>query len=86
MELNDEHILLQGPLTLADVWVEMVMPSLSALLSNATRETLGHLSPVFGALGSHDVGEDAILLLGPGALGEVAAVIEFKPAGVAFDL
>ena len=36
MEFNDLNVFLDGPLSLADVWVEVVMPPLSALLANST--------------------------------------------------
>ena len=64
----------------------MVVPSLTALLSDTTREALGYIGPVFGSLRNDDTGQDLIFLLGPGALRKVAAVVEFKPAGVALDL
>ena len=46
MEFNDLNILLNGPLSLADVWVEMVVPPLSALFADASWQTLRYLGPV----------------------------------------
>ena len=36
MEFNDLNVFLDGPLSLADVWVEVVMPPLPALLADST--------------------------------------------------
>lgn len=86
MELDDEPVLVDGPLALADVRVQVVVPSLTALLSNATWQALGNLSPVFRALSRDDSSEDMILFFGPGPLGEVATVVQLEPARVALDL
>lgn len=86
MELDDQLVLVDGPLSLADVGVQVIVPSLTALLSNATWQALGNLSPVFGALSHDDSSEDSILFFGPGPLGEVATVVQLEPARVALDL
>ena len=86
MQLDNEHVFLHGPLALADVWIQVIMPSLSTLLSNAPWQALGHLGPVLGTLRRDDVREDLILLLRPGALGEMAAVVKLEPASVTLDL
>ena len=64
----------------------MVVPPLTALLSDASGEALGDLGPVFGPLRDDNTGQDLVLLLGPGALRKVTAVVELEPAGVALDL
>ena len=37
VQFNDLNVFLQGPLLLADVWVEVVVPALSALLADSPR-------------------------------------------------
>ena len=44
------------------------------------------MSPVPGARSRHNLREDLVLLFRPGALGEVAAIVELQPARVALDL
>jgi len=36
VELDDEHVFFHGPLAFSDVRVQVVVPALTALLSNAT--------------------------------------------------
>lgn len=86
VQLHDQRVLLNGPLALADVWVEVVVPPLTALLTDATWEAFGNMSPVLGTVADDNFSEDDVLLLGPGSLGEVAAVIQLEPARVALDL
>ena len=86
MEFDDHDVFLHGPLFLADVWVQMVVPSLPALLANAARESLCDLSPVMGSLTLDNLGQDPILILGPAALGEVRAVRDLEPPCVTLDL
>jgi hypothetical protein len=50
VSLNYGLVLLLGPAILADVRVEVVVPALSALLSDAPRQLLGDVAPVFGAV------------------------------------
>ena len=85
MQLDNEHVFLHGPLALADVWIQVIMPSFSALLSNAPWQAFGHLGPILGTLSRDDVREDLILFLRPGTLGEMATVIELEPACVTLD-
>ena len=44
------------------------------------------MRPVPGARSRHNLGEDLVLFFCPGALGEVAAIVELQPARVALDL
>ena len=50
MSIDDDLILLISPLVLADVRVQVVVPTLSALLADAARQLLGDEAPVFGAV------------------------------------
>lgn len=86
VESHDEHVFFDGPLALSDVRVQMVVPSLATLLSNASGKTLGDMGPVFGTLSDHDSGQDFIFLARPCAFSKVTAVVEFKPACMALDL
>ena len=86
MQLHDQQILIPGPLSLGDVRVKMIVPPLSALLSNATWKALSDLSPVFGSVLDDDRCQDLVFFFGPGSLREVAAVVEFEPPSVALDL
>ena len=86
MKFDNQAVFLNAPLPLADVWIKVVVPSLSALLTNATGKGLGHMSPVLGTFGSDNTGQNLILVSSPGALGKVRAVGEFEPPGVTFDL
>ncbi len=86
MEFDNQLVFLHGPLTLCDIRVQMVVPSLTTLLSNATGERFGNMSPIFGAVALNDSGQDLVFLLGPCAFGKMTTVVQFKPAGVALDL
>ena len=50
MSIDDDLILLLSPLVLADVRVQVVVPTLSALLADAARQLLSNEAPVFGAV------------------------------------
>lgn len=86
MQFNDHQIFFKGPLALHDVRVQMVVPALTTLLSDAPWEALGNLRPVFGALTMDNSDQDLVFLFRPGALCEVATVVQFEPACVALDL
>lgn len=47
MRLNDSPVFFLSPLVLFDVWVQMVVPSLPALLANPAWEGLGDVAPIF---------------------------------------
>lgn len=82
---KDQAIFLLRPLLLADVGVEVVVPSLPALLANATRQSCCDGTPVLGPVILHHLPQDVVLLLGPGTLGDKGLVLEFKPAIKALD-
>ena len=64
-EFNDEQVFLQVPLSLDNVWAEMVMPTLTALFPDASLEAVRDLSPVLRTLLSHKLGKEFIFLLRP---------------------
>ena len=86
VQFDDEGILLDRPLALANVRVQVVVPSFAALLSDASWKALGDVGPVFGALGGHDLGEDLVFHLRPRTLRKVAAIVQLEPTSVALDL
>ena len=86
VKLHDEQVFFHSPLALADVWVQVVMPPLATLLANATRQALGHVSPVSCARRRDNFSQDLVFLLSPRALGKVTAVVELEPSRVALDL
>ena len=61
MEFNDLNILLNGPLSLADVWVKVVVPPFSALFADATWQTLRYLGPVAGSVLCDELDENLVL-------------------------
>lgn len=86
VQFDNEQVFFHGPLALANGWVQVIVPALTTLLSNAPGQALGHVSPVPGARSRHNLGEDLVLFFCPGALGEVAAIVELQPASVALYL
>ena len=48
------EVLLDRPLLLDDVRVEVMVPALTALLADAAGEGPGHLGPVFGTVLQHN--------------------------------
>ena len=63
--LYDPVVFLLGPLVLLDIWVQVVVPPLSALLSNPTRQGLRYITPVFGSKSMYIFREFLILLNTP---------------------
>ena len=86
VKFDDQTVFLERPLALADVWVEMIVPSLAALLTDAAGQALGHMCPVLCALSCHNVSQNRILVLGPGTFGEVGAIGQLEPSRVTLDL
>ena len=54
----------------------MVVPALAALLPDATRETLGDLSPVAWTMLRDEVNEDFVFFKSPGASDTVTDIVE----------
>jgi len=83
---HNEEIFLHRPLSLGDVRVQVVVPALAALLSNATRKVLCYLCPILGAQLNNNYRQDLVLLLRPGAFRKMTAIDELEPTCVTFDL
>jgi hypothetical protein len=47
MSLNDGLILFISPFLLANIWIEMVMPALPALLSYSSWQMFSNKAPIF---------------------------------------
>lgn len=68
MRLEQEQGLLIGPRLLVDLWVEMIMPSLSTLFPRSGKfiatlpHFLGYDCPILHALFHHDLAKKTVLL------------------------
>ena len=67
VRLDDLAVLLGRPLVLLDVGVQVVVPALAALLTNASRKSLSDVGPVLGAVLVHVLGQLGVLLSTPGS-------------------
>ena len=86
VHLDDLDIFLPGPLLLGNVWVQVVVPSLSALLANSAWQALGNVSPIVSTIADDDLGQNPVLFLGPATLGKMLAIVKFEPTCVTLDL
>ena len=68
VQLDYKHILIHCPFALADVWVEMVVPPLPTLLSDATGQALGDLGPILGSASRHNLCQNLIFAGRPRSL------------------
>lgn len=55
MSLVDDEIFVWGPGRLLDVWIEVVVPALSALLPETALQVLGHHRPLLVAVLLHEL-------------------------------
>ena len=85
IQLSDLNLLLFRPLVLFDLWVQLIEPSLSALLSNAAWDHIRDDFPVPFAVLSDVVFEDLILLRCPLLREVVPLVGQIVVACVALD-
>lgn len=83
--LVDDVILLVGPGTLLDGRVQVVMPSLPALLPDAPLQVLGDQGPSFGTVLLHQLDDLLILLFGPGSLHQLG-IDDLVPPLLALDV
>ena len=65
---DDETVFLLAPGHLADGRIEVVVPTLAALLADAAGKLGGDLAPAFGAVSLDEAHDLDVLLLGPGSL------------------
>lgn len=59
-------VFLFTPSIFLDVWIQVVMPTLTALLSNPTLQIICYLTPVLGAVKSNLLNKESVFLLRPG--------------------
>ena len=86
VQFDDQKVFFHGPLSLADIRVQVVVPALATLLTDAPRQAFGDMGPVAGARRRDNLREDLVLLLGPRALRKVTAIVQLQPARVALNL
>jgi hypothetical protein len=63
--IHDDLVLFFSPWFLSNLWIHVVVPSLSALSSDSSRELLGDFVPVSGSIGQDFSQENGILVLSP---------------------
>lgn len=85
VKLEDFEILFLCPTILLNVGVQVVVPTFTALLTDATLQIMGYLAPVLSAVQTDLIDEKAILLLGPGALDHLR-VEDFLPSVQTLDV
>jgi hypothetical protein len=79
VSLDDGSVLLRCPLVFLNVGIQVVVPTLSTLLSDPTGESLGYVTPVFCAKFLYVLGQSFVLLLAPGSL-DHGGVENFLPS------
>jgi hypothetical protein len=57
-----------GPTIFLDVWIQVVVPALSALLADSAFEIVCNLAPVLGAIHLHLLNQHTIFFFCPGTL------------------
>jgi len=71
VEQIKDPFLFSGPGSLPlDHWIEMVVPSFSALLSDSTREMVGNLGPLLRPVDVDQVQEESIFYVSPRSLNQ----------------
>lgn len=68
MEVQNFLVLFFGPPILLDIWVQVVVPTLSALLADSAFEVVCNLAPVLRAIHMYLLNQHAIFLFCPGTL------------------
>lgn len=68
VKFEDLLVLFLGPPILLDVGVEVIVPALAALLSDASLNVMSDLAPILSTVDAHHIDETAVLLLRPGTL------------------
>jgi len=85
MKGNQQLIFFLGPGVFFDVGVKMVVPSLTALLSNTPIEVRSDERPLLGTVFVDELNDLFILFLGPGSFLEVG-IEDFLPAVKALNI
>jgi hypothetical protein len=66
-QFHEALVFFESPLVLDDIWVKVVVPSFSALLSNSTRQVRSNEVPVLGTKLLDHLSQLVILFFSPGA-------------------
>ena len=69
LQRDDEMVLLIRPRCALDARVEVIIPTLSALLTETALEFLGNYRPFFSAVRRYERAYEFVFVGGPGALG-----------------
>ena len=67
------------------IWVEVMMPALTALLANAPWQCNGNLGPVFGSVLSYELCQEFVFLFGPVGADHMVAIRELEEPLVALN-
>ena len=62
---KEDPLLLFTPVNLLNEWVEMIVPSFSALLADSVSQVLCNKGPFLGAIGNDKLQYSPVFLLGP---------------------
>ena len=65
VHLKNNLVFFLRPLFLFNVWVKVIMPSLSALFSDSSGQGLGNCTPISRPIWEHHRSKDVIFLLSP---------------------
>lgn len=68
VQLENFLVFLFSPAVLFYVWVEMIVPALAALLSDATLNIVSDLAPILSAVDANLIDQPPIFLFSPGTL------------------
>ena len=74
MHLQNDTVLLRRPFLFANVWVQMIVPSLTALLPDSPGQSISNSAPVFGTKLLNHCTKHFILLTSPWPLGNKGLV------------
>jgi hypothetical protein len=81
----EKELLLNAPADLLNLGVEVVVPSLTALLPYSSRQLFGYLGPLLGAMGLNQFKDETVFLFGPRSL-DKAWVQNLLPPVQALDV
>ena len=63
----EDPFLFAGPGCVSlDHWVQVIVPALTALLADSSRQVVGNLGPLLGTVEVDEVQEEPVLDVGPG--------------------
>jgi hypothetical protein len=76
---EEEHpLLVRHPFDLEDAWIEVVVPSLTALLAQPSLDELGDEGPTLRSILFHQSADQVILLLSPRFLSQKARPVVLR--------